>query len=246
MSLWHPATPYTWPKKNPEPDAPEIPGVFIDMDLCTRVLEQGRKWIDGSPVWSQRRIAEELGFGTSWDFRVMYTPRTPGDLTRMAVRDMWIADFGFAIPSLELMNVLAGHGRIIEVGAGSGYMTRMMRNHGVDVIGSDARIESYAFEPGIHDPEQVIGQAKTMVRRHRDRTVFCSWPSLRHTWFRQMLRAMRIGQKLIVIRESACADDDAWDYLDACFILDREVDIPRFDYIRDYCEVWTKKWQRPT
>jgi hypothetical protein len=39
-------------------------------------------------------------------------------------------------------------------------------------------------------------------------------PDLHSTWFRQMPKAMQVGQRLVVIREDACGEDSAWTYLD--------------------------------
>jgi hypothetical protein len=83
--------------------------------------------------------------------------------------------------------------------------------------------------------------AKTMVCRYPGSTVFCSWPTLHATWFRQMLKEMQIGQKLVVIREDACAEDSAWRYLDDCFEEEAAIDIPTFEHMHDYAQVCVKK-----
>jgi hypothetical protein len=235
----------------------------VDLVLDKIVIDTMAAWMAGEPVWPyariietwgdvyedehrkfDRRTAEILKKGEETgviDFGDVEMPDMNRLMNAWHTRDYWTRHYGFALPCAELLDALAEHGPIIEVGAGTGYMTRLMRLRGIDVIGSDMLDESYFWTCGEHDLGQQRGQAKTMVRRFSHRTVFCSWPSLNFTWFKQMLRAMRIGQKLIVIREEACADDAAWRYLDGCFEELAYIDIPTFPHMHDYAQVLVKR-----
>jgi hypothetical protein len=221
-------------------------------------------WMDGEAVWPYQRIIDDWG-GAFEDWRKQMSRHlakiTAGEpstfiehnsnlqMALFAVRDEYVARFGFAIPCAELLDALAQHGPIVEIGAGSGYMTRLMRLRGIDVIGTDIDIHTedshgHGFIVGEHDPHQ-IGRAsgKQAVRRFPERTVFCSWPTYRATWFRQALRAMRRGQKLIMIREDCIADETAYQYLDDCFDELGTVDLPVFPYIHDYAAIYVKRRQ---
>lgn len=229
-------------------------------------VETMTEWIYGEPVWPYARIIETWGeqfemYRLRWSREVKHAVET-GQLTSrdrdpkeymrdtMAMwhlRDEWVLRFGFAIPCGELIDELKRFAPIVEVGAGTGYMTRLMRNAGIDVIGSDYDFKGYnthGFMTGCFDDDQINGvQAKTMVRRY-PRTVFCSWPTLDHTWFRQMLRAMRIGEVLIVIHEDACAEETAWQYLSECFAGIYDIAIPAFEHMNDTASVYVKKRHR--
>jgi hypothetical protein len=230
-------------------------------------IETMQGWIHGDPVWPYARILETWGaqfemYRLRWR-REIADAMAGGDLTSRGnaaaylrdslamwhLRDEWVIRFGFAIPCGELLDHLAAAAPIVEVGAGTGYMTALMRNRGIEVIGSDLDCRGYSdhgFLTGCFDEEQVQGvQAKTMVRRYPERAVFCSWPTLNATWFRQMLRAMRIGQQLVVIREDACAEETAWQYLNDCFDHVTDIDIPAFLHLNDIASVYIKKRQRP-
>jgi hypothetical protein len=203
------------------------------------------RWLAGESVWTHDKILKE--WGPNFE---MYRRRwNRGDFSlnlgveRFQLRDEWIEKFGFAIPCAELLDELARAAHVIEVGAGSGYMTRLMRHRGIRVTGSDPCHGDHGFETGAHDDEQVKASGKTMVRRYPRSTVFCSWPTLRATWFRQMLKAMGIGQRLVVIREGACAEESAWQYLDDCFDETAVIDIPAFAFMHDYASVHVKKRQ---
>jgi hypothetical protein len=232
----------------------------------SHVIGTMQSWIDGAPVWPYQQILDVWGS----DFEMYrarmhreisaavaagsYTWREPDMRTMldrmtamMQLRCQWIGRFGFAIPCAELLDELAKAEHVVEVGAGSGYMTRLMRHRGIDVIGSDydwAGPNSHGFMTALYDDWQETGvEAKTMVRRYRDSTVFCSWPTLKATWFRQMLKAMRVGQRVIIVREDACAEDTAWQYLYDCFDELATIDIPAFDRMNDYASVHVKKRQ---
>jgi len=228
------------------------------------ILDTMQSWLNGEPVWPYRKILDVWGsdfemYRTRWRREINQAaaagrrfewsnPDFEKTLQRGAaifrLRDEWIGRFGFAIPCAELLDELAKAEHIIDVGAGTGYMTRLMRNRGIQVIGTDTGDGHHGFNVARYDPEQLRVPAKTMVRRCPDSMVFCSWPTLNATWFHQMLKAMRIGQGLIVIREDACAEDTAWQYLHDCFDDLAVVHIPAFEHMNDYASVHIKKRQR--
>lgn len=233
----------------------------------THILETMRSWLNGEPVWTHDKIIETWGenfemYRRRWARQLREKMNEAektgkvtfdkGDVMRTVMRgveiyklrDQWISEFGFAIPCAELLNELAKHEQVVEVGAGSGYMTRLMMNRGINVIGSDPMLEEFSFEQGKH-AVLALRQAKTMARGNPHAAIFCSWPSLEQTWFRQMLQAMKIGQHLVVIREDACAEDSAWQYLDDCFDELATIDIPTFEHMNDYAQVCIKKRNRP-
>lgn len=228
-------------------------------------IETMSEWIHGEPVWPYARIIETWGgqfemYRRRWmkevaeaaetgQFKKLSTAGYLRDAQAMwRLRDEWVLRYGFAIPCGELIDHLARAQPIVEVGAGTGYMTRLMRNERIDVIGSDydsSGFNTHGFLTGCFDERQVQDvQGKTMVRRYPERTVFCSWPTLNETWFRQMLRAMTIGQRLIVIHEDACAEPTAWQYLSECFEPIEDIAIPAFEHMNDLASVLVKKRQR--
>jgi hypothetical protein len=207
-----------------------------------------RRWRDGEPVWSHDEIITRWGY----EFRMYRTAWAanepsyyPTSAERSAVlftlRDEVIGEFGFPIPCRELLDALECYQPIVEIGAGTGYLTALMRHRGIGVIGTDSGHGFHKFKLGTYDPMQMRLSGKTAVRRYRDRTVFCSWPSLAHTWFRQALRAMRIGQRIISVEEDACGDETTWDYRDAAFEREADIPLPAWTFLNDRAGVWIKK-----
>jgi hypothetical protein len=235
----------------------QIPALF-EHPRARRCIEIMQAWMNGEPVWPYARIIEDWGAAfedmrrqisrhferLSADLPSVIEHDTNLNMALYAVRAEYVGRWGFLIPCAELMDALAGHEPIVEVGAGSGYMTHLMRHRGIHVIGSDIepplRDSGHGFVVAVHDPEQVQIEAKTMVRRYPERTVFASWPTYSHTWLRQMMRAMAVGQVLIVTREDCIGSESAWTYLDNCFEELQVIDLPVFPYIHDYAGVYRK------
>jgi hypothetical protein len=212
------------------------------------IIETMREWAQGEPVWSYDEIIRHWGSQFVM-YRLLWDDPDPlvrtGEVERIRetydLRTRAINEFGFSIPCKELLDALALHQPIVEVGAGSGFMTALMRHRGIDVVGTDSGSGHSWITLKRWDPEQVEMSGKRAVRHYRDRNVFCSWPSLSETWFRQALRAMRIGRKAIIVEEDACAEQSTWDYREAAFDLTTNIKVPAWPMLNDRAAVWTKK-----
>jgi hypothetical protein len=207
-----------------------------------------RRWRNGEPVWSHDEILTRWGrefrmYRAAWAANEPehHLPPIGRSTALFTLRDEAVSEFGFPIPCRELLDALERYQPIVEIGAGTGYMTMLMRYRGIDVIGTDAGYGFPKFTVGTYDPMQMRLQGKTAVRRYRDRTVFCSWPTLEHTWFRQALRAMRIGQRIISVEEDACGEQTTWDYRDGTFKHEATIPLPAWNFMNDRAGVWIKK-----
>jgi hypothetical protein len=216
------------------------------------VIGAVERWVRGDEAtWRYERCIREWGA----DFE-MYRKRwsrskfdLQGGIARYAglfeMRELYMKQFGFMLPCAELLDELQKADLVIDVGAGTGFMTRIMRHRGIEVIGSDPQLGyGHVLQHGTYDPSQIVAQGKTMVRRYPKALVFCSWPSLGETWFRQMLKAMRVGQRIVTVLEDSCCEDSARDYFDTCFEVERMIDIPAFQHMNDIAYVATKKRNR--
>jgi hypothetical protein len=207
-----------------------------------------QQWLAGEPVWSHDEILDRWGreflmYRCAWEMGHLEKMPIERRVALIELRHELRRSFGFTLPCRELLEKLEQHQPIVEIGAGTGFLTALMRQHGIDVIGTDAGLGRYrgGFQIGLHDPVQMPLGGKTAVRRYRDRTVFCSWPSLHHSWFRQALRAMRIGQRAIIIESHEAAEKTTWDYRDACFTKEAEIVLPAWPDSNDRAATWIKK-----
>lgn len=206
------------------------------------VLDAMRRWLDHGRV---PRLNEFLvTYGTVFgNYRYGLPSGRAGvrdSLANFYQRDGFIEEFGFSLPCSEALDVLERHAPILEIGAGSGYWSALMACRGIDVVATDPAIEKFKFETGRYFPIVSL-QGKTAVRRHSDRNVFCSWPSLTETWLRQAARAMRPGRTLIVVREDATADERTWNYLEMAFRFIGDCRLPCWWGLHDRIEIWKKR-----
>jgi hypothetical protein len=194
------------------PDVPERP-----------VLTAMRDWMNGARVPPLDEQLRSFGqhyrsFRANWD----RWPETNLALGMIEERHRFIAEFCFAVPNAEAIDLLLAHQPLLEIGAGTGAWAKLLRDRGADVIATDPRFERHFFDEQIDHAHYIEPgvvpwfdlQGKTAVRRWPERNVFCAWPSLGQTWLRQAARAMRPGRTLLVVYEDACADERTWDYLD--------------------------------
>ena len=227
----------------------------LTIEADHQIIETMRSWATGQPVWSHDEIIERWGrdflmYRRAWargemdptlEVRGGIDDRVERTKVMYDTRTKAIHEFGFSIPCKELLDALEAHQPIVEVGAGSGYLTALMRHRNIDVVGTDSGLGHSWIQLGVYDPAQQRMPAKRAVRHYRDRNVFCSWPSLQETWFRQALRAMRIGQKAIIVEEDACAEETTWDYRAAAFKELADIPIPAWPMLNDRAAVWVKK-----
>jgi hypothetical protein len=151
--------------------------------------------------------------GTRWD-RMLASG--PGYFTKsFEIRKQFVSQFGFAVPCREMLEFVARHSkRIIEVGAGTGFMASQLRRFEIDVIATDLDPGDepyYGFEIGTHHTVEKIS-AIDAVNKYSDRDLFCSWPSLGKSWLSEAATELEPGRLLFYVGESygGCTADDTF------------------------------------
>lgn len=119
------------------------------------------------------------------------------------LRQRYIEIFGFCVPQqpfVDLMRDIATPSGILEVGAGSGFLSRLLHNSGISTTPTDARM-GHVFA---HEWMPVLKRDALRAIRHDGgvRTVLCSWPSYRMDWLNDAINEMVSGQRLALIGES--------------------------------------------
>lgn len=158
------------------------------------------------------------------------------------IRTEVIKQFGFAIPSLEIITDLAAR-KLIELGAGTGYWAHLITNAGGDILASDASATStYSFTTGSHFPVEIC-DAVRFVKKHPDRDVLIVWPTLGSAWAESAARAMEVGRTLYLIGEGyggCTADDGLFEYLNDAFEVITYTGMPVWPGIHDRFTVYKK------
>ena len=135
-------------------------------------------------------------------------------------RNLFIREHGFAMLTRETLDTLAGllRGRVLEVGAGSGYLGAALAERGVDIVVSDLGGERYAaFGLGPVVRRDHEGDSLTLLPGEFDAVVM-SWPHGRFAW--EVASRMKPGQLLVYEGEGeggATADEAFYAMLDESF-----------------------------
>lgn len=135
-------------------------------------------------------------------------------MTAMMLRDLFVAEFGYAVPTSAFPKLMMPLGPVIEVGAGRGYLSHVLRHAGIDSIATDAdpghmkaiRNRLVFDEIGPADdhgfPVEVMTAEEAIVA-HPGRTVLCSWPCYNSDWITQAVKKLASGQAIAVIGEGS-------------------------------------------
>lgn len=162
--------------------------------------------------------------------------------------------YSFAVPSDEALDLIASYGPVVEVGAGTGYWARLLRDRGCDVLAYDLLGSAFNrwFPSGQYGGVERGGTR--MAEVHADRTLLMVWPPMSE----MAANALRYyerggGRRLVYVGEGyggCTADDDFFELVhggcwNVClhkptWRLVRTVEIPQWDGIHDALFVYER------
>ena len=156
------------------------------------------------------------------------------------IRKKLVAAYAWAIPSREALELLADHGPLLELGAGTGYWAHCLKQVGVDIIAWDRN-------PGAppHWTEVVAGEPHLLsdpASPHHARTLFLCWPPLNEPMAAEAVKLYR-GGTLAEIGEArdGCTGSEAfYDELERNWRLTHELPLPRWPGIEDSLRIWQR------
>lgn len=179
---------------------------------CT-FMNSYRDWIDGSAPAVTDPGALFIASGVNEKYQKM-------SMTGAMIRDLFVSQFGYAVPTPAFIKLFKALPPVVEVGAGRGYLSQLLRNNGIDAIATD-RDPGYMNEHTSDilelNEDFLNGQLKAPVEtfegsiavaHHPDRTVLCSWPGLGSEWLFDTALQMNKDQRMIVIGEGGGATGD--------------------------------------
>lgn len=144
--------------------------------------------------------------------------RRKQDFSLMMFRAKYIEQFGFTTLSQNLINKVSQlfkNDKIIEVGAGSGWLSYNLQQKGLDVTAVDLKPlnNEYGFK---HSYTDVIeANAQDYITQHQYDTIIMSWPDYDGDFAANILALMHKGKTLIYIgeREGGCTANDDFFHL---------------------------------
>jgi len=172
-----------------------------------------------------------------------------GDRSRFVdhqdLRGEMVAQYAWAVPTDQAIDVLVRHSPVVEIGAGTGYWASLAAAAGCDIICYDIT------PPGGPEPNcyrhaiqyHLVEQGgPEMASQHPDRTLFLCWPPYATSMAAQCLEHY-MGNRLILVGEGwgGCTGDDRFFELLDGWNETFDLDIPRWDGIHDYLRVFERK-----
>lgn len=118
------------------------------------------------------------------------------NLVRFQLRLKVIDRYGFAIPCTEAINRIECFGPMLEVGAGSGYWSKLVNARTVSgtMIPTDLGLPIADGYGKFWDKTGIVRMdAVSAVRQWTDRNVFVSWPSCDEGWAARMAKEIQSG-----------------------------------------------------
>jgi len=149
-------------------------------------------------------------------------------------RDDYINNYGFYLVNDKFINItdkLFRNNKILEVGAGTGFLSKLLQDVGLDVTPTDKSIENnqYGFSKKHTDIIEVDSIKHLKDNNSKYDMVIMSWPDYSSSFANNILKNMTQGQILMYIGEGyggCTANDDFYDKLENCAsLLEKETSL---------------------
>jgi putative endonuclease len=130
-----------------------------------------------------------------------------------------ICRYAFSVPTIDIIEEIAGYSPLVEIGAGSGYWAMCLADAGADVIAYDSQPPDEGLPWDCREGNRWFDDTwyhvhegdESMAGRYPERTLFICWPPIHDAMAIKALRLYReAGGKTIVFIGStgASADDE--------------------------------------
>jgi hypothetical protein len=162
-------------------------------------------------------------------------------------RRVWcVRRYAFAVPTDAALTALARYAPIVELGAGTGYWTFLLRERGVDCVAYDLAPPALRANPNRFRPltwTQVEQGDVDALAAHADRALFLCWPSYRDPFASRALAAYT-GTTLLYIGEppgGRTADEAFFAELSRDWLPVEQVPLPNWPGTRDALTVYRRR-----
>jgi hypothetical protein len=155
------------------------------------------------------------------------------------MRHIYVEDFGWSVPTPDFPKTMAPFGSFLELGAGTGFLSQLLRSNNIPAIATDIHPQE-----GPYPVEKL--DAQSAVATYPGHTLLVSWPGLDTDWLNSIAENMEEGQVLVLIGEGCggcTGNEDLWDVLNTNFKdISPENENPVWSYkgIHDFLSIWRK------
>jgi putative endonuclease len=133
-------------------------------------------------------------------------------------RSEFVCRYAFSIPTIDIVEQIAGYSPLVEIGAGGGYWAMCISDAGADIIAYDNRPPGVEPPWELHDGNRWFDDTwfhvhegdESMAGRYPDRTLLMCWPPLYDPMALKALRQYREagGKTLIFIGSQRSSADE--------------------------------------
>ncbi len=166
-----------------------------------------------------------------------------GDFYSLNRRE-FTSNVSFAIPCREAINAIQKYSpKLLELGAGTGYWSKLLCQYGTDIIATDNYSGKYNQNIGRYYPVRSIDSIEA-TRIYFDLDIFMSWPCLDKLWSANVLKQILPGKYVFLISEGkygCVGHDKTFNLLDIAFSSVDRVSIPQWYGMHDYLSIWQRK-----
>lgn len=195
----------------------------------------------------QEGYSLDADFGMEWPSDALLSTSDRADAFSRGFygREFLVRRYAWAIPNDPALDAVAALSPIVEVGAGSGYWAKLLRDRGAHVTPYD--LDPYPlFNKYITRAYVPIskGNAASALRHGRENwTLFLCWPPYQSPMAEQSL-ALHRGEHVAYIGEGpwGCTGTERfYELLEARYEVVETVEIPRWVGMHDELEIWRRK-----
>lgn len=156
------------------------------------------------------------------------------------IREKYTKDFGFYLvskPFLKICSDLFKDMNILEVGAGTGFLSYQLQKLDLHVTAIDQKIQNntYGFQKTYFDI--IEDDAIDFLKNHSEfDLIIMSWPNYNTSFAYNILKNMRPKQKLLYIGEGfggCTANDHFFDLL-----TEKAIELPETNLLQNYSNSW--------
>ena len=157
-------------------------------------------------------------------------------------RPTLVQRYSWALPTDDALEVIARYAPVVEMGAGGGYWSHLMRERGIDVIAYDREHPHADNYFARHLWTKIEPGGPAVLREHGDRSLFLCWPPNNSAMATNCLKRWS-GTHVIHVGEWRISTGSRGfhDRLEAGFELVEKLSIPQWEGMYDMLTVWRRR-----
>lgn len=233
----------------------EIEAIYQNLDIMFSMFKE-KTWSDS---FSKNNIEKMLKTGFIKKEIFEHNKFGMENIAIHMIRELYVQHYGFVAINENFVNDLSSvieNERVLEVGAGTGFLAKNLQDKGINLIAVDNAIsdmEKYENTYGFRKTFTNIIETDAIIYLKENfnnfDTILMVWPPMGESLSSEILKEMKSGQKLIYIGEGigGCTGNETFfKLLNKQYIKNQELskianqNYLRFPMIKDHVSIYEK------